>query len=295
MIEVINLKVRSLDMAYNEVSWQIKDTSEDIFDYDFQVLRSEAMAGPYDTISIPFQDQYVFRDKHVPRMHQFRSLYYLVRVTNRLTGATYDAGPASQTPEEDLYTLEIRRHLATLYREFTGRKCWLLPIRTFGQRCPGCWDPVLFKRKRAGCMICFDTGFARGYHHPIEVWAAISTGTPMAEQNTNVGTLQQINTSARIAVVGAKPRDLLIEGENHRWRVVQVGETEHGRASVLFELQLHRIPPSDIEYSIPLELGVPLRDVELTPARQFTNPHNLSSIDREATKIFKVYTDPQRK
>ena len=294
MIEVVDIKVRSLDVSYNEISWRIKDTSEDVLDYDFQVLRSEAVAGPYEPISIVFQDRYRFRDSQVPGPNAFRTLYYLLRMTNRVTGQSVDNGPVFRAPEEDLVSLEIRRHLNILYREFTGRKCWVLPIRTFGQRCPNCWDFTLSKSKRSGCSICYDTGFTRGYHHPIEAWAQIEAGTPKAEQNSNVGILQQINNSARLAVeLGIKPKDLLIEGENNRWRIISVGDTQHNRVPVLVELQMHRIPASDVEYSIPLNLMSP--DLELTPARSFTNPQNRSSTNYAASKIFEIYTEPRRK
>jgi len=290
MLEVIDMAVRSLDVTYNEVSWGIKDTSEDVFDYEFRVLRSESAAGPYEPMSVVFQDRYLFRDSQMPGSHAFRLLNYILRVTNKLTGESVDYGPVTKEPDEDLISLEIRRHLSTLYREFTGRRCWLLPVRTFGQRCPACWDHVLSKRKRSGCKICFDTGFARGYHHPIEVWAQIESGTPAAQQHTNVGTLQQVNNSARISAdITAKPRDLLIEAENHRWRVTSVGDTQHNRVSVLLELQLHRIPASDVEYSIPLRLGTSLHELELTPARQFTNPQNRSSLEDTSTQILRIY------
>lgn len=294
MINIVNLRVRSLDVNYNELSWQLQDTSEDLLDYDFQILRAEATAGPYDPISVTFQDRYIFRDSQVPTGHAYRVLYYLVRVTHRVTGETADFGPASKAPEEDLIGIEIKRHLTTLYREFTGRRCWVLPIRTFGQRCPSCWDFTLYKRKRSGCKTCFDTGFARGYHTPIETWVQIEPGTPWAEQNSNVGAMHQTNTSARLAEDIVKPRDLILEGENIRWRVTAVSDTEHSRVPVLIELQLHRIPSTDIEYSIPLNLPVPLRDLELTPPRQFTNPYSLSSLERDDSSILNVYTEPYK-
>ena len=49
--------------------------------------------------------------------------------------------------------------------EFAGRRCIVLPVRTFGQRC-GCFNATLNKRTRSGCPTCFDTGFIRGYMYP---------------------------------------------------------------------------------------------------------------------------------
>ena len=58
---------------------------------------------------------------------------------------------------------------------------------------------------------------------------------------------------------------------------MQVSATEKNRAVIHQEFQMHEIPQRDIEYSIALDLGVPLRDLSITPARNYSNPHNLES------------------
>lgn len=200
-------------------------------------------------------------------------------------------GPVDKQPEADIITLELRRHIGLLLREFTGRRCWVMPVRTFGQRC-SCWNSTLQKRTRSGCRSCFDTGFLRGYHAPIEAWLQIDPGSSLSEQVMTVGTTQQVNTTARcVDVVQLKPRDVIIESENKRWRVVAVNQTEHGRAPIHLELQLHAIPESDIEYSIPIPLEEELKDLALSPARNFTNPQTLQSFEREEIPgIFSLYS-----
>lgn len=300
MLDVTALRVRSLDVDFNEVSWKITDTAEDVLDYTFQILRSESESGPFDVLAVPFTDRFIFFDRFTHPFHTFRELFYIVRVTNTQTQETADFGPVQQEAEADLVAKELRRHMALLFREFTGRRCWLLPVRTFGQRCSTCWNATLQKRTRSGCMFCFDTGFARGYLHPIEVFAQVEPGNMKMEQTTQLGTIQPQVTTARIAEIGTtKPRDILIEAENIRWRVTQVNQTEQVRAPVHFELSLHRIPQSDIEYNIPLKLDMALKDLWLSPARNFTNPQNLQNFeDEEIPKIFSLYsstyTDPNK-
>jgi hypothetical protein len=69
-----------------------------------------------------------------------------------------------------------------------------------------------------------------------------------------------------------------------------VSQTEHGRATVHQELQLHEIPPKDIEYRIPLEMSKALKDIWLSPARNFTNPQNLEGFeDAELPGVFNLY------
>ncbi len=62
MIQIKDLKVCSLDLNFHEVSWAVEDNAESAFDYAFQVLRSESAMGPFEPISISFEDRYVFVD-----------------------------------------------------------------------------------------------------------------------------------------------------------------------------------------------------------------------------------------
>jgi hypothetical protein len=207
----------------------------------------------------------------------YRQHHYIIRVTHKASGEYKDFGPASKSPEPTLVANELRVHMNLLMREFIGRRCWLLPIRTFGQRCGECWNSRLQKRRKSGCRTCWDTSFVRGYHRPMEVWASIDPD-PANNQPSQLGTLQQKNTTGRMAhFPPIKPGDLLVEPENLRWRVVAVSTTQEQRAIVTQELQLHRVPASDVEYVIPLNVGHPMQDMFFTPSRNYTNPQQLST------------------
>ena len=87
-----------------------------------------------------------------------------------------------------------------------------------------------------------------------------------------------------------KPNDLLIEAENRRWRVTKVTMTEHSRAVVHQEFELHELPSSDIEFLIPLNLTAPLKDLSIAPAANFTNPTNLENFEQAAEpNVFALY------
>ena len=275
-IEPSNVKVRSLDLDFHEISWEVDDQTVDVWDYTFQLFRSESGEGPYEPISVAFEDRYVFVDNFLQIAHKWRIFYYKLRLTEKATGEYKDFGPYSILPDPDLVTMEVRRNIDLLMQEFAGRRMWLLPVRTFGQRCD-CYSVALSKRTRSGCLRCYDTGFVRGYMAPIEVWAQIDP-SPKTDQPMNVGITQQNTTTGRFGCYPPlKPRDVLVEAENRRWRVVQVSGTEKNRAVLHQEFQLHEIPARDVEYAIPLDLGVPLRSLAITPARNYSNPQNLES------------------
>ena len=291
LIELTKFRVRSLDVSYNEVSWEVVDTSEDILDYTFQILRSESPSGPYDTLTVPFSDRYFFIDNQLKNGHRWRKYFYLVRVMQLSSGDVKDFGPVTHEPDADILAIEFRRHMQLLFHEYAGRRMWALTRRTFGQRCE-CWDPVLMKRTRSGCRLCYDTSFVRGYMSPIEVYGQIDP-SPKAEQPSNVGKQQQVNTSGRLGYYPPlKPDDLLIEAENRRWRVVTVSMTEQGRAPVHQEISVHEIPSTDIEFLVPLNMDTALKDLFISPARNFSNPTSLENFEQEEMPgVFSLYNN----
>lgn len=293
LIQFRNLRVRSLDCDFNEITWELEDTSEDVLDYRFQVQRSESGSGPWDDLDVPFQDSYRFIDNTIHTGHRWRKYWYRVQVQHVPSQDIQYFGPAAKDPDPDLIALEIRRHNVLLMREFAGRRCWILPVRTFGMRC-SCWNAQLRQATRSGCLTCYGTTFVRGYLHPIESWLQIDR-SPKSEQNTNVAAQQQSNTTMRMPwYPPLKPRDLIIEGENRRWRVVSVSQTEKGRAGIHQEVGLHEIPPRDIEFTIPLDLGIPLRDLYLSPSRNYTNPTTLENfMEEKLPQVFDLY-QPRR-
>src|SRR5262249_24372801 len=123
-LSVVDLKVRSLDLDFHELSWRVEDTTIDVLDFTFQVLRSESPSVPFDASSVPFEDRYVFIDNVLQVAHRWRTYFYLLRVTHKPTGTLVDVGPVSKAPDADLLAKEIRRLMQFLFREFAGRRCW---------------------------------------------------------------------------------------------------------------------------------------------------------------------------
>lgn len=276
-------------MDFHEITWETPETTEDLFDYTFQVLRSEGAEGPYAPITPEMDDQYIFIDNNIHIAHKYRQYFYKIRVRNKVADEYEDFGPVSKEPEADLIALEIRKHMNLLFREFAGRRCWVVPVRTFGQKC-SCVNPTLGKKSRSRCLTCYDTTFVGGYLTPIETWVQIDPNAKR-EQNTDVGPMQQSNTTARLGYwPPLKPRDLIIEPENKRWRVVQVSSPEQLRAALHQEIQIHQIPETNIEFKLELNMDTALKDMWLSPSRNFSNPHNLDSAgDVELPDYFGIY------
>ena len=277
MLAVKNIRVLSLDLDYLDVVWEIEDTAEDLQDYSFRVLRSGGPAGPFSLISPPFKDIYLYRDADAPQLRKDQRFYYKIRVTQASTSTTRDypttVNGVYHGPELPLVGLEMANARKLLMQEFNGRRVWVFPIRTFGQRCT-CWDHNTDRRLRSNCVTCYDTGFVGGFHSPIDTWMQIDPdGT--AKQLTMMAEGEVHNTPARLSnFPPLKPRDIIVEAENVRWRVgPHVQTREQLRAIVSQDVVLHEIPHGDIEFRLPI--NVTLATHEPSPERQFTNPQKV--------------------
>lgn len=286
MITVTKLYLRSVDLDHLDVHWEIQDFSEEnILDFNFYVLRSEGPGGPFDVLAGPFQDRYSFRDSAAALLHNWRKLYYKIRVVNVLTQETFETGVAAQVPEPNLEALEIQRQEDVLWRQFAGRKCFIFPVRTFGPRCI-CVDKVTGRRTRGNCLNCYGVGFLGGYLTPLLAHVQIDPA-PKAPGPTATGNQNPKDTSGRLlSFPPLKPNDVIVEIENERWRVTKVTPTQRLRATVHQELELHKIVPGDIEYRLPINEDI----TKLEPAddRLFTNPQHADKQD-DIAHLLDVY------
>lgn len=280
MLKVCNIRVRSFDLDYLDLLWELEPTSDDIFDYDFHVQRSEHEYSDYVDIAGPFTDAYRFRDLTLRgQLSFFRRFYYRIRVTHRQSAATETyptEGGVCLRADPDLEALEMARNARIRLQEFSGRLVWVFPIRTFGQRCT-CVDSVTGRRKVSSCSTCFDTGWVGGFHRPIETYMQIVT-PPEATTLSDLNEVQNINATGRMGnYPEVHSRWVVVEGENSRWRIGEgIRKVEKGRAVIRQDFPLHRIPVGDIEYTLPISLTQAEVDVlQPTAQRLYTNPQDI--------------------
>ena len=286
MLQVTKLYARSFDLDHMDVFWEIGDFNGNILQYEFELYRSESPTGPWEKLAGPFQDQYYFRDVSPALLHNWRVLYYQLRIRDKTTDEVVEFGPTGHVPEPDLIALEINRQEDVLFREFTGRRCWLYPVRTFGAVCV-CFDRVSGRRTKANCLNCYDTGFLGGYMTPVECFVQFDSAND-AGSNTPYGEHQSGQSSARlISFPPIKPKDILIESENYRWRVVSVSYTQRLRSVVHQELVLKEVPRGDVEYKLPVNLP-DITKLEPSAERNFTNPQHVDA-ETDLQNMLAVY------
>ena len=252
MITVTAPTVESLDLDYLDISWSVADTSTDVLGYEFYVERSESPEGPFDRVAGPLVDRYRVRDYIAPRKRSWRTIYYRIKTVEKASGDIAYTQANNAEPRPPLDGLEITRLTSLLFKEYTGRPCLIYSVRTFGQRCGECYDAISGRRTVSSCLSCWNTGFARGYFRPIVSYIQIDPND-RNQANTQQFVSEQAIVGARCSIYPlVKVRDIIVERENRRWRVVNVRRTERLRSPIHQELSLTLIPPGDIEFKIPV-------------------------------------------
>ena len=278
MLKLNHIRVRSFDLDYLDLTWETEpqQASEDPLNYTFQVLRSEADTGPYENVSRTFSDKYRFRDSTVSQNHPARKWFYRIRVTRTSDSAYVDhpsIGGATLEAEPDLEALEASRQIQIRLNEFTGRDVYLLPRRTFGQRCTACFDHVMQVARQGSCLTCFDTTYVGGYHTPVKLVMGITLGAmPAPSQDQNV---RRYTRTAR-GLLSNYPEitegSVVVETENIRWVVAGPVELTYKlRAVVRQRFNLVELPHADVAYKFYIKESSP-ETLEPTPIRQYSNP-----------------------
>jgi len=286
MISVTKLFARSFDLDHIDVFWELADFEGNIRQFDFYLERSESSFGPWDLLAGPFKDKYYFRDTTAPTHHKWRSLYYRLKVVNVTTNETTFYGPTAQMAEPDLIALEVTRAEDVLFREYVGRRCFLFPVRTFGAKCV-CYDRVSGKRTKSNCLNCFDTGFLGGYLSPIEAFIQIDPNGKQGVTTPNTEKQESTTTGRLISFPPVKPKDIVVEAENVRWKVVSVTATQRLRSPLKQELVLKEALKDDVAYKLPINIA-DLTQFHAAAERNFTNPQHPDA-DEDINSLLAVY------
>lgn len=269
MLTIVNERVRSFSIDYLDIFWEVKATTEDIQDYSFYIERSEAEAGPWDPIAGPLVDTFYYRDANIPAISTNRTLFYRIKVEHNVEKTYTYSTIIDRAGRPDSYASEIIKLENVMFSELTGVRAWVFPVKTFGQRCPDCWDDVLQKRRSDSCRTCWRTGFSGGYHHPIQVWCQVDNPPEVTEYvSPGKDDHRQVNYfNIRMGPSpDVKPLDLIVDHLNRRFRVFSVGGTARFGVTVRQEIKCVQIQKGSIEDAIPLVVP---NNLDLVPKRNF--------------------------
>ena len=297
MIEVTDIRIRSFDLSFLDIYWDVKPSFDDIADYQFIVEKADNEFGPYVALTVPVVNRFHVRDTTVKGQHSYyHKLWYRIRVQYRevakqtADGVSTDTvyptlGGAKLAARPDLIALEMARINNLKLREFSGRQIWVFPRKKSGTKCSVCFDHVMQRRTRGNCQACFGTGYIGGYHAPVQVYGMVVTPD---EQTTHAG-FTSFESQDTMLLMGNYPEvfegDLILEAENVRWRVgSRLSKVKKSRALIRQQVAIHQVPKGDVEYSIPLNLtDAEIQALIASPERNYTNPQTLDSDSLSST------------
>ncbi len=254
---VTETNVKSFALDYLDVTWTIANTTDDLTQFRFTVNRSESPEGPYQAVSPPLQDKYVFRDRTVDLAAKWRVFFYQV-VARHVTNLVPETlGPINflGTPP-DLEAIEIMRLFELTLKTQIGRVALLFKRRTFGQNCPECFDDIRNRKDNSQCTTCFSSKYRGGFFKPI---ATYFNFTP-SYKTIRLAAFHDIKPSETVVEMSGYPvvgiNDIVVEDSNRRWRVQDVRERSKRRFVYRQICRLMEIPRREVEYKLAVDSGM---------------------------------------
>lgn len=122
---------------------------------------------------------------------------------------------------------EIQRREYMLLSKFVGVKSFFFKRKTYGTRCPRCWNPTLEKVMDDHCPVCFGTSFEGGYYDPIPVFLQYEQ-TNRNKLADDLGIVEPNQISGwTISVPEMSPRDVIMRGGDYNvYKVISIQNTE---------------------------------------------------------------------
>lgn len=308
MLVAKNIRLFTLSRDSMTVSWEIENTTEDLSNCTVYVLRSQFDAGPYEIVSpaIPATDSDTFTDTGVNLHSKYRLYHYRIRLSFVDSGVTTTTDFGNAPPHKvlagenpgsvilealpDLEALEAIRRFDLTAKEYIGRKVLVLSRKTTGTRCTNCWDALKRRKTKSDCRSCFNTGVVGGYFSPQQTYA-VKPPTNTASQLAGIFELEVHDCIMWISSMPRlKPRDLVVDAENKRWRVIAVRRSEKLWALTRQTIQMRELSKDQAEFHIPLS-SWDVNRLSSSPLRQFIRANDIDSFRRAEQEIGQVYGD----
>lgn len=245
------IQVRLWPLWYQEIgmSWEVPGLWEVAY---CNVYKSSSEAGPFERINeTPIQTMF-WSDVQTQAFSIFRKDFYQIEVvlTNggiiRSRSYTWDNIRSSWV---ELRAKEITRREKLLLKKFTGVKSIWLSRKTYGRRCPHCWDVNLEKTLDSNCPYCYGVGYEGGYVEGKEVLLQYDPNPDNITKDPIIGNIESNVISAWTTPYPTiTSRDLIIRLADYSvFNVEAVSETALQSVRVRQILQLEEVPKESIE------------------------------------------------
>lgn len=257
MLKVLSVTATpQFSKGFMHVSFEIANTMEELTDYQFDILRSDASNGDFELIAINVQD-FQFEDYSVNLANQQLEYYYKIRVVDKDTDEILESDIASTVNYSENEYVNYLRYVNKIYLEdvINNPKVKYLKKKKFGQYCSECYDDVREKPRKQNCKCCYGTKFEGGYYKPVEISVNYLVDSSSKQENLGVTGINveegpiQLWTSEFPII---SPGDILVFSDGTRFRVVTWSNSDRAGRTLRQTLQAQKIPYSDIIYKFPV-------------------------------------------
>jgi hypothetical protein len=222
----------------------------------FNVLFSPSESGPFKQLNgSPINGNHL-KDVDTQEYSKISKAYYVVEAILLDKGnAVLRSAPAtwetSQSNWVQLRSQEIQRREYVLLSKFTGSKSYIFRRKSYGERCPDCWNPNVEKAMKDNCPTCIGTTFKGGYFLPYNTYVQFDP-SPDSNVKTYFGKFEPVQIAAwTVSIPRVFPDDIVVrDGNWDLFRVDNIAQTELQGRTVRQMLQLTELSKNSIEFEL---------------------------------------------
>ena len=254
-----------------DINWELINSSQD---FEFFIERSGSPEGPFVTINaISIRHAYGYIDRSYNTESINRQIYYRVRGTNG-EETIYSTIKELSQENPNYIGLAVARNKQILLRRFNGTKCYVFIRKTFGPKCPKCYDSVRQKSTSSYCPVCYGTTFEGGYFSPISIYMYLEHLNKVNYKTDlqNVENLRIDNNWCGNYPLFA-PGDLIIRAKDETMRYIieaPITRTEQNNVVVEQRFPVTQVHASRIEMKVPVPPNILTIDDVNIYRRDFT-------------------------
>lgn len=273
MVTFASVRVYAFHPMYMTVHWDIADIPTGAT-YTIQLERSETPSGPWDVLALDLSGRSFYHDWAANQYNLRRRHFY--RVTYDDTVSTVISDPVTNLNIPDAIAYDIIRREQLALSVLSGRPGFFLIERTWGSPCAFCYDPVAQKVTMSDCPHCFGTRYAGGYFEPVFGYVSQQGLSNLNQQAIPLTEIQQVTKQFWTSNTPLlKVRDLFVDAENNRWRIMAISHTEKLGAFMRQIMSMSELPKGHIAYDIEvpaLYTFRPVRDYHVWDTTPFIAP-----------------------
>jgi len=257
---MIQLKVLTVSDQFGfdflNIAFSLADTSEDITEYQFDLLKSCNDSEAFVTISQDIKD-FNFIDSDVNLYNIDIKYYYKIKITNKITQEELFSDVSEFTTNEpDAYASE----LIYMYNTYLETAINNDPVRLLKKKRSGticsCFDDVRGRAKTANCEICYGTKYVGGYYSSKEIRVSYFN-SPNVIQKFDVANVADDNSPIQVWASNyplIQNDDIIVDKNNTRYIVSSYQPTYKNFYLLKQVFQMQRLPRSNVAYKIPINL-----------------------------------------